>query len=419
MREQDFHPESSALPRAQAAARGQWSLYLGVTFAMMVGHSALVSLPFEVGAIREGLHLDTSRTGLLATVELVAFAVTNIVLAPYAGRLSTRRVSLLGSFLVVAASLISAFAIHLSVFAVSRGAAGVGFGVMFASANVAGAGARVPERAYAIGLAISTVFYSLMPLVLSRSGDLFQLMPRLLWPHSGVFLAMAAFVLVMSPTMLFLPDARTETQARDRALRAARPRSAAIVASLLVMGCFAIAVFSPYTFIQLRAQAIGMRPQAIGSMLSIAIALGISGTVAAAWIGRSRGITLPLTSGLLVQGVCCVVVCLGQTDVTLFGATIAYMTAWSFSYPYLFGLGAAIDPLGRLPTAIGAMYLIGSGVAASVGGALMQFRGYEAVGWSAFVLCALAAGVAFPLARRLDAQSALRLACAELKTTGD
>jgi predicted MFS family arabinose efflux permease len=242
-----------------------------------------------------------------------------------------------------------------------------------------------------------------MPLILARSGELYNLMPGLLLPHSGVFVSMAAFVLLMLPTMLFLPDKPDQRDTRRRDADLGTTRAMTTAASLTVMGCFAIAVFSPYTFIQLRAQAVGMTPHAIGNMISTGVAVGISGAVVAGWTGRRSGITLPLLGGLIFQGICCLVVSIGQTETALFIATIGYMMAWSFAYPYLFGLGAAIDPDGGLPTAIGGVYLVGSSVAAGVGGMLMQFRGYEAVGWSSFALCGLAALVAFPLGRSIDA----------------
>jgi predicted MFS family arabinose efflux permease len=383
----------------------QLPIYLGVAFATTVGHSALVSLPFEVGAIADGLGLSSAGVGMLETVELVFYALTNVLIAPVIGRFSPRRIARIGVLLVIAAELTSGLNTRLFLFGLSRAVAGIGFGIVFACANVAGAQALVPERAYSIGLGVSILFYAVLPIVLAHSLQLSSLAPAILPPHSGVFLAMAVFVLVMLSTMHFLPNEPTRDRVTAAQLSAGKIDVIPVVASLILMLLFAIGVFSLYTFVERRARMLGMNSKEIGALLSATFAIGMIGTVASTWLGRRCGLTMPLVLALTLQGVCCVGVAMSHTLPTLWVATIVFMAVWYFVYPYIFGLGADTDPVGRLPTALGGAYLVGSSVATSVGGFLVQSGGFLAIGMTACGLCMAAALIALPLTLRIDAHS--------------
>src|SRR5277367_2043772 len=106
----------------------------------------------------------------------------------------------------------------------------------------------------------------------------------------------------------------------------------------------------------------------VGSMFSAVLAVGLSGTVASAWLGRRIGSAAPLVGGLAAQGIACWLVAMSFDRGMLYASAMAYMVLWYFVYAYIFGLGARIDPLGRLSTAIGGVYLIGLSLGASLGG---------------------------------------------------
>lgn len=61
-----------------------------------------------------------------------------------------------------------------------------------------------------------------------------------------------------------------------------------------------------------------------------------------------------------------------------------------------------LNPTGRLPAVLGAMYLLAAALAATLGGPLLKFSSFEAIGWFTFGLCILAAISAAMVGGRVD-----------------
>jgi predicted MFS family arabinose efflux permease len=310
--------------------------------------------------------------------------------------------------LAVLATLLTAFSTQMLLFGVARALVGIGFGLIFSCANAAAAKAAVPERAYSIAYGVLVAFSSMLPLVLGHSDRLDQLLPGLSVPHSSLFLAMALFTAVLAPTTLLLPATSVGSTIQSSRQTVTRISPAMSTASLAIMVGFSVGVFSVYTFIERRGRLLGMDPTSIGNMVSSAIALGLVGTFGSIILGLRVGRALPLLAGLIVQGASCVGISLCPTTLLLSGSTLLFMASWGFVYPYIMGLGAAIDPAGRLPTALGGGYLVGSSVAAGLGGLLMQVGGFALLGGVAFGLCAIAGLVALAAANHVDPDIARR-----------
>jgi predicted MFS family arabinose efflux permease len=389
------------------ASTGTWHegtefrLYAAVAAATTIGHAAVPALPFGVGAIVNGFGLTDAQAGMLTMFELVPYALTQIVLTPYGPRLSPRAVSIAGTLLVLCASIASALAPSLTAFVLARIVAGIGFGMAFATGIYAGAWARQPERAYAIGLTTASVTYVVLIYGLGRGADVRALLFPSLPQQAGVFAIVAVFAAILLPFLWLLPSRARSMDVTRHVPMQSLPRLRSL-ACLLVMALFAIAVFGTYVFIERRSHAIGMSPEAVGTMLSVCFGLGIASTAAAAVIARRFGLVLPLSIGLVVEGLSCLAITTASTPGWLWGAVALNFLAWNFLYPYLFGLGAAIDPLGRLSTAVGAVYLLGSAAAAGVGGFLLSlFGSYSAVGFVSLLLTVIGAVLAAFTARNV------------------
>lgn len=375
-------------------------LYLGVAFATTLAHSPLTSLPFEAGAVTEGLGLTPSTVGFLATLELSAYALTNFAISPFMGRSAPRRAALMGALLALAATILAASTRDLAVFGFSRILAGIGFGTVFSCANAAGARAVIPERAYSIGMGVSIVFFTVLPIVLARSMHLHRVAHIVLLPQSGVFLAIAALTIVLTPALLLLPNTPPGLPSVQRFDGTSAQHSASAAASsLVIMLCFSVAVFSLYTFLELRGRALGMEASQIGTLLAATIGIGMLGTFASTWLGRRYGRILPLVIGLALQGLSCYAVAASAAPLELWVASSLYFVFWYFIYPYIMGLGASIDPAGRLPTALGGAYLVGSSIAASLGGVLLQKGGFVVAGVAGCGMCLVAALIALCIGR--------------------
>ncbi|HWG70609.1 MAG TPA: MFS transporter [Steroidobacteraceae bacterium] len=382
-------------------------IYLGVACAEALAHAPLNSLPFEVGAIRDALHLSASTTGMLATLELGAYAVTNIIVSPFIHRLPIRRFALVGGSVALLATFLTGFTDNIVVFGIARALAGAGFGCILGAASAAGAAALVPERAYSVGMGVSIIFGIMIPQILAHSMRFMNIGPFALLPHSGVFLGIACITAPLIPTMLFLPERTANPLERQIVDPAMRPSRHAVVAAIAVMIFFSVAVFSMYTFIEREGSALGMDTVQVANMLSVAVGLGIMGTVASTWLGCRAGLTIPLVAGLAVQGISCLVTAMCTSSSQLWLVSIINMATWYFVFPYIMGLGAALDRSGRLPTAVGAAYVVGSSVAAPLAGFFVDRGSFLGIGLLSLLLCAASGTFALCVSRMSSTRTAM------------
>lgn len=390
-------------PRVRSS-RAEVAIYLGVAVATTLGHGGILALPFEVGAMVDGLKLTVSQAGLLAGAELIVFTAVQFVLAPYGARLPLRRVAIIGALLIIIASLASAVAPSVPLFAIARVTAGLGFGLVYSVASIAGVQARVPERAYGLGLGATTVVYAGFLSALPRGGVIVSRFPQLFHAGSGVFVVVAIFALVLLALLPWVPSSATGTSRKDAPLRfAPLMASRRPLSSAAVMVLFSVAVFSIYVYIEQRGLALGVSPQTIGTMMSVIyVASGVAGSSLAALLGRRRGITIPLVSGLIFLGLTCLGTSIASGAPELWLGVGLNWVAWFFLYGYLFALSAAIDPAGRLAIVFGAMYIMAAGLASTIGGFLLQFSKFDTIGYLALGSCLLAALIARNLGRDIE-----------------
>jgi hypothetical protein len=170
---------------------------------------------------------------------------------------------------------------------------------------------------------------------------------------------------------------------------------------LAIMALFAICAFTPYVYIETRGHAIGLTDEAFSLMFRVAYALCTFGTLAAALMGKRFGLGAPLAIGLAIMGASALGIMTTTSVAWMWGWVLVNFLLWNYLYGYLFGLGAAIDSLGRLSTAVGAVYLLGSAAAASIGGAiLLVFDSYALIGWVALAVALGAAALSLLVTRK-------------------
>ncbi len=379
--------------------RGEWRLYASVAAATMLGHAVIAVLPFETPAIATGFGLPDGKAGAITTFELMSLAIMQALMAMLGARVRPRLASLLGALLVVGASLLASLSTSLGVFIASRVLAGIGFGMAFAVANYAAAWARVPVRAYAIGLGVATVGYIGLQAVVGQWRDVHARWLAGWPPQAGLYAVILAFAIVMIPFLFLLP---TQARASERQAAGGQPpvRWGPAVMCLAIMALFAICAFTPYVYIETRGHTIGLTDEAFSLMFRVAYAICTLGTVAAALMGKRFGLGFPLAIGLAVMGASAFGIMTTTAIAWMWAWVLVNFILWNFLYGYLFGLGAAIDPLGRLSTAVGAVYLLGSAAAASIGGAiLLVFDSYATIGWVALAASLLAAAFSLIVTR--------------------
>lgn len=116
-------------------------------------------------------------------------------------------------------------------------------------------------------------------------------------------------------------------------------------------------------------------------------------------IGEARGFSLELvTLALVIYGVVTILPGplaglpekrFAATTVTCTMPALQAVFAFIITHTFAFGLLAKLDPSGRATAGTPAMLMIGSAFAPFIGGALVSFLGFEAIGYAAIVMVAL------------------------------
>ena len=117
---------------ASVASGDPLSLVIGATACQVIGGLVPQMSPFVVAGLIDGLALSERDAGIVASVELLALAVSAILIAPVLPRLSYRRAGMSALVLTVAAQAASIVSDGWTSLVLLRGVAGIGEGALYA-----------------------------------------------------------------------------------------------------------------------------------------------------------------------------------------------------------------------------------------------------------------------------------------------
>jgi predicted MFS family arabinose efflux permease len=360
-----------------------------------VAHLGTSAMPFQIGALIDGAKLSASQAGLFSLCEVGALALSMVVIAPWIGSLSARRVAWTGVALVGLAGAALSQTTLFPLLLLLGMVAGLGFGLAFAATVAAASSLDDPDRVYAAGNGGALLLLVGSMSVLPIGGRYFGPM--------GIFLALTAVMIVFAVLLFGFPTrpARSEGRVRGAGIP---PGSVALIA---VWMCFSFGNGAIWTFAERIAREQGLPSGSIVYVLSIGIFFGIAGTSLAVWFGGSANRVVALGIGLIGTGLSCLAIGYGSTLVVFAGGVIGYWIFSMFLYSYLMGTAAVFDPLGRVGTLCGGLERLAFGVGALAGGLVADHVSYPSVGALAALGSVVAMLAALPiLSRALGRRSA-------------
>lgn len=359
--------------------------------ALSVAHCAgmldLVALPVWVGTLIADYRFDAQQAGLLASLFLAGAVLASVLLAPRFDRLPARTVASL-SFLVSAIGFGMAMGVrdfgtlaglHVLCGLATGSALSVTHGTMGVGAN--------PHRLFAIvnmALGIVAIFYlGVTPQIVARMGGAALF---------GVFAG--AMTLAAIVCLLFFPDNGREGARTPVALAREAAAPAAFSAGVWfgIVGVALVALVQAMTtsFVERAGIDRGFGAPAVAGVL---IALGLVNLVPAPLAALLER-RLPARGVLMCAPVLQALLALTMMNATAFaayaGTTAVFVAIIIFSHTFAFGLLARLEPTGRALSATPAMLMVGAAIGPVLGGTLVKFFGYGAIGIAAAVLAACA-----------------------------
>jgi predicted MFS family arabinose efflux permease len=364
-------------------------------FALMVAHCAgmldLVALPVWVGTLVARYGFDPQEAGGLATLFLVGASVASVWFAPRFNRLNAKWATVAGFGLAALAFVLSSWQAAFPVLAVLHLAGGLAAGTALSFTHGTMGHAANPHRVFAwAGLAIGIfgiLFMGATPAVVETFGG-----PALFIVFAGVMAA------AMLAALLFFPAPAATIAAAGKGASLPPLRRAAWL-TIAAVALLAMAQAITLSFFERIGMARGFGRELVTLALVIYGVVTLFPAPLAGLLEKRIAATTVVCTVPLLQAVFAMVIT-HTSSYALYAASGALMAfTIIFSHTFAFGLLARLDPTGRAVAGTPAMLMVGAAIAPFLGGTLVKFIGFEAIGYAVIVMVALEL-VLFNLARR-------------------
>ena len=337
-------------------------LILSIFFTFIAGGLTAGVSPLLVGAFVDDLGFTEAAAGSLVTIEMTAMCVAAILLANPLSRTSRRKWASIGAVVTVIGQSISPFCTDFQLFAVIRSVTGLGEGICFATSSAAAAGTAEPDRLFA-----QVIFFEMI-----LWGILLAVLPVVILPYgcTGLFWTLAILTVMVMPFMAWLPD---PDRSQHNGQKDKTPHMKTGVTAMIAFAVISVtgsAVWSLSERIGLKA---GFDLKAVGMILGIATIAGIAGSGAAAWMGIRWGRRLPLFFGIGASTVAMVMITAIYEPVSFTVNQVLWGVAYAFMTPYMMGLAATLDSLGRWTATASGVMMGASALGPIMGGTLINW----------------------------------------------
>jgi predicted MFS family arabinose efflux permease len=361
--------------------------------ALMVAHCAgmvdLVALPVWVGTLISAYKFDPQQAGGLATLFLAGAVASSLFFAPRFNRLNRKLVATLGFSLSAVAFGLASSQTGFGVMALCHALAGLAAGSALSVTHGTIGRSSNPHRLFAmVGLALgifAVIFLGAVPNLVAAMGG--AIMFR-------VFAGVMVIAAIVSVLLFPQPD-----HARGTDFDITHPRlSKAVWAGVIGISLMALNQSMVFSFFERIGADRGYGVEAITAVL---IALGFVNLVPAplaAFLEKRLRAERVVMAGPIVQAAIALTITMVAVYPAYAGAGAVYVAIMIFTHTFAFGLLSRLDPSGRALAATPAMLMVGAAIGPILGGTLVKFYGYGAIG-VAVVIVAILAVVSFRQAR--------------------
>jgi predicted MFS family arabinose efflux permease len=362
-------------------------LIVSCSAAWVVSQLSYNTLPQLLDPIKAAFDRSDEVVTRMYGYELFVFAIVALVAAGPLARFSRILVALLGGVVAVAASIMSALTDSYSVLVVCRIMLGAGGALVGVAGTAAAASSRNPERVYAVVMIVSQVVLAFVPALFERLA---------LGPFGldGGFYGLAIGTALLMPLLIWLlPPRRSEnvpTTSAWMAILQAPNRAIAVVAMLALL-IYETGQGGIWTYLAELGRHSGVDDRLYGDSMAVIQLVALSGSFLAIWIGDRFGFKWPIVLGVGINVAAAVALNYGTHPVHFVILTVIWIGSYYFVVPYLLGLMAKLDDLGRWAVALDAMWWLGDAAGPPVAGIIVERSGFELL--AAFPMCTGVIGI--------------------------
>jgi MFS transporter, DHA1 family, inner membrane transport protein len=349
----------------------------GVMGTLLVGNLLSGLSPVYIGALMDDLHLSEADAGLVMSVELIATAVALWLFSRRLRAIAPFRLATIGTIVVLAAQLASAFVTRLPPLLLIRSVSGCGASFALVAASILISRRPDPDRYIAIALVgTALVFTGIMGIcgiAVAHYGGL------------GLYMVVAGTSVALLPLFVTIrvdphvPSTAGGGQApAPPALRS--PRRAAIFAFVIAIAGLTFIGQAAWSFAQRSGTNAGIAAAEIGGWLAGSNLLTVLGSAFAVWVSTRITSIVPLVLGLLATGLTCAMQVGAQSSWAFQVPVLVNGLAFGFSMPFVFGTGARLDPSGTVVVQLNSAMLFTQAVTPLFAGGLIAHGSYQSLG---------------------------------------
>ena len=358
---------------APAVPRLPILLIVSCSAAWVIAQQSYYALPQLLDPIKVAFDRSDEVVTRMYGYELFVFAIVALAAAGPLARFSRVFVALLGGSVAVAAGIVSALTDSYSVLVVCRIMLGAGGALAGAAGTAAVASSRDPERVYAVVIIVSQVALALEPAWLERLA---------LGPFGldGGFYGLAIATALLMPLLIWLLPPRPSESAETTSAWAAilqAPNRAIAVAAMLALFIYETGQGGIWTYLVEFGRHSGVDDRFYGDSVAIIQLAALSGSFLAYWMGDRFGSKWPIVLGIGINVAAAVGLSYSTSPIQFVILNVIWFGAYFFVVPYLLGLMARLDDLGRWAVAIDAMWWLGDAAGTPVAGMIVERSGFE------------------------------------------
>ena len=365
--------------------------------AKCVSMTSLLLMPLIIGALVADAGFTEAQAGLILSAQFAAIAISSLAIATRVDRWNRRLLCAVGIGLVLVGNGLSMIADSFTFFLVVRFITGLGEGTGFATVSGTAAGARDPQRLFAL-IGLTTGFYSAA--ILLSGGFLIEN-----FGTTGIFGLAGLIALVLFPAAIWFP-----AHAPAAAVSEDPAEKSAVIGMLGILGLFGYAVFAfghstIWAYVNSIGGSIGLSIAFIGTVLAVGAAVAPVGSGLAHVVGTRFGITTPTAISLFSIAGCMLVLGQAQGTIPFVAAIIAKAILLLFLLPYVMGALSVLDPSGRLAAASPAFFTVGIAFGPGTGGMIIS-QGFAVLAWASFGIILVGGALICLVSRLADSRSA-------------
>ncbi len=344
-------------------SRGVIILFCSLVAGVFFGELGSMMMPFQIGALIDGLDLGEAAAGLLGSAEIVTIGCCMLAVALGAVRMSPRKMAVCGAVIAGSGQLLTVLTDIYAVIFVFRVAVGLGSALCLAAAIMTIASSRNPEsltgHVYAYVVLLLALLIYLVPWILSGGY------------HRALFSLFAILTFLGILLLLKLPSGQVQQQQIFDIKTGIN--SYRLVAIFLTGEFLYLAgVGTVWSFIERIGLSVGMTSHDVGFYLSLGMLVSVAGSFTAGFIGMRLGRILPLAGGAILTAAAGGLVPDSIDVVSYVTWMFVFLFLLSFVLPYVIGTAASIDRSGRLATAAFAVQVLSYGAGAAIGGRVVE-----------------------------------------------